>query len=293
MGISSVFDGAAETVLSHPSVAVRFTEITPDMPDEILGQLVQKDAVHDFGTQSLSELRHYRVGGVESEKRCFAMIGEGDVLHSAIYVHAGNKPINAHTDLAGDVMPILQTPVQSFLGKIHSFNCYSISSQLSETKRTGPILVRNLHNFLTTNYAWGKISTLSPMRKFDDRIQGQYTEETWRQEHDSIRLLRIMDYLMSCENDVQRFHMGNGATIGAIRLSTPDGAGDSFGLNRCMINYLYHQDICVLEQNARAFKSIVKNGGSIIDAGLVEPELIEQVYGMVETRAAARVMRLG
>lgn len=281
--LSHFFARAAMVYFSHPQEQVRFLEITPDMPNDIISQLAGKDAVHNIGSQTVDELRHYRLGGSQADKRCFAMMNEDGVLHSAIYVHVGNNPIESYSDLAGDVMPILTSTPSAFQGNVESFHCYSISGQLSGVKGMGPVLVRNLHNFLVTNYPNAVISTLSPMRDFDKHMDIKSTQ-AWAREHDIFRRHAILNYLTKCVDGVQKFHMGNGAIVGAIRLSTPDGAGDSLGLNRCMVNYIYDRDVAVLDCNSGLFKK----GVPLIECGLVDRSLISQSWGMVEGHIPGR-----
>ena len=278
--LSEVFEGAAPAFFPHPDPAhqVRFIEVTPDLPDALVSQLVGQDAVHDIGSQTLEDLRHFRIGGPGTNKRCFAMMDPGGKLQSAIYVHLGDTKIESYSDLAGDVMPILEDEPTCFTIAPQSFHCYSISGQLAGAKGMGPVLVRNLHHFLTTNYPGAVISTLSPMRDFD-RLLGQgASRETWAGEHDVSRYHSILSYLAARGDGVQKFHMGNGAIIGAIRLSHPNGVGDSKGINGCMVNYIYDADATRLEANARLFKS----GASLIQSGLVDRSLVSLTWGMTE-----------
>lgn len=278
--LSDIFEAAAPAFFPHPDTAhqVRFIEVTPDLPDDLIAQLVGKDAVHDLGSQTLGDVRHYRIGGPDTNKRCFAMIDAGGTLQSAIYVHLGDSKIESYSDLAGDVMPILEEEPTRFTIAPQSFHCYSISGQLAGAKGMGPVLVRNLHHFLTTNYPGAVISTLSPMREFD-RLLGQgCSREAWAEENDIFRYHRILSYLTARGDGVQKFHMGNGAIIGAIRLSKPNGAGDSKGVNGCMVNYIYDADAVRLERNARQFKS----GASLVQSGLVDRSLISLTWGMTE-----------
>lgn len=237
----------------------QFQEITREAPDHIVAQLVGHDRVHEFGAMSIEALRHHRLGGNGFDRTCFA-ITEGDTVHSAIYVSKSYGSLRSDRDFSGNVADILAQPVKANSRSPESLIFYSISN-ISNAQGVGQALVSQLHTHLGNAFSKAKASTLSPLRSFDQDFS----------EKDRSRFIAlpvpeqkkiVLDYLLTSENLVQQFHMGNGARIADIKLQSGDKSlhpktGEEIH-HMAMVNYAYDVSPAVLMANADAFKSVKK-----------------------------------
>jgi hypothetical protein len=235
-----IFNGAAAAV-PHPTISCRFGEITRAAPDAIIHQLAGRDRVHEFGADNIENLRGYRLGDRDASKTCYAMIGDDGCVHSAIYVKRDCHDVSSgFRALNGDVKGILSARVEDLNQAPRSLIFYSISN-ITEERGMGQLLVRNLHTHLTREHPGVVLSTLSPLRSFERDIEHLGEGQQRR---------AVLSYLFDIKDGVQKFHMGNGAVIGDIKLKA-----DTMGAARAMVNYVYHPDPAVLAQNAKAFKA--------------------------------------
>jgi hypothetical protein len=244
-----VFNDVAQSPVEAETAQqeITFAPVLPDAPDHILMQLAGRDRVHVYGAQTIDDLRKYRLGFEEDDKTCYAIL-QGDRVLAAIYTAKRFAPITKPKALQGNVQDILLTRPFRIFNPPASCIFYSISN-VSEQRNVAPILVRRLHAHLTAKYPSMVLSTLSPMRDFDQYVQ----DKGWKnflfvnalqQKH------CVFDYLLKGTDPVQRFHMKNGATIGHIK-----PAADTVGTTRFMVNYLYDRDPDVLKENAMRFRA--------------------------------------
>jgi hypothetical protein len=246
-----------------------FHEIRQDAPEHIVCQLVGHDRVHAKGVQTTEELRRYRLGGEGFNKTCYALL-DGETVISAIYVHKGYESIESDRDLNGNVAEILQEESTVDDRAPQSKIFYSISN-IKNISRAGQNLVIGMYAHLSLQHPKAVRSTLSPLRTFDDKFSA----------HDDLNFSLmsmgekkrvVLDYLLTGENPVQQFHMGNGARIADIKLDSGDVSFDvKTGQMRrhfAMVNYAYDVDAEALKANAAAF-SLAK---SIIGSKNIDPE---------------------
>ncbi len=269
----------------------RFVEITRDMPDEIIGQLVGKDRVHERGASSIEDLCRHRLGGEGFTHRCFAIM-VGDKIQSAIYVDVGFAKINNYLDLNGDIGQILTTESEYDPQKPKSFVCYSISA-IGSLKNAGQTLINELHAHLTSRHPDAHLTTLSPARPFD-----AWFEKNWRDYH-SIEeagahfLLNghnIFEREGSMRPGVHGFHAGNGAYLGAVRIDSGDISneeGKGITEHRLMVHHIYHSDPKVLLGNIEQTKKVQK---IILASSLQEPETAKEVCGILSSICANDIL---
>lgn len=231
-------------------------EVRPD-DHVILTQMVGNDRVHDFGAQDLESLLKYRVGGKGCAKTAFALLaGNGSELRSVIYGYKTSQTISTPADIPGNVDVILKHPSRAaFEQAPTAMVFYSISSLI---RGFGQPLI----NALLEKVDGFVPATLSPMRS----LRASFSElaGTTLNERQKIALsyLHLLDAGTErpC-NDVQAFHMGNGARIGDINVdaNTPDSVDGVDGLG-VMINYVYPTSQVERANNRATFKAIVKGG---------------------------------
>lgn len=272
MGLSKhsgvIFNEASGAAIPHPSIAVNFGEITSEAAPEIVGQLVGYDRVHNFGAESETALRAFRLGNPHTTKTSYAMIGEDARVHSAIYVKRDTHDVSqGYKALNGDVRGILASRVERLEDAPSALMFYSISN-ITEERGMGQLLVRNMHAHLTQEYPGVVLSTLSPLRTFDAYLQETAIHpQEFSAFSQAIQRRMVLYYLMTVADPVQKFHMGNGAIIGDIKLGA-----DTVGLTSAMVNYVYPPDREELSENAKAFKVRAMDG-------LVAPSLAEEAKG--------------
>ena len=244
------------------STSLRFHEITNDAPDQIVGQLAGNDLVHVKGAGSIDELRRFRLGGEGFDRTCYAMIGKDDVVHSAIYILKTYDDIESDRDLHGDIADTLGNETCANDHSPRSLIFYSISN-ITELPGMGQTLVQNLYAHLQTQYPEAKRSTLSPLRTFDQDFTAEQVLQ-FRGMTQQGKTRAVLDYILSGDRNsmVQQFHLGNGARIADIKLSSGDVATDrETGKARrhfAMVNYAYDMDDAQLQTNAAAFRDVKK-----------------------------------
>lgn len=248
--------------------SLRFHEIGRDAPEHIVCQLVGRDRVHNKGVQTTEELRRYRLGGEGFSKTCYALL-DGQAVISAIYVHKGYERIENDRDLNGNVAGILQEESivdnRAPLSKIF----YSISN-IKNISRAGQNLVVGMYAHLSLQHPKAARSTLSPLRTFDQDFSA-HDDLNFSVMPSAYKKRAVLDYLLTGENPVQQFHMGNGARIADIKLNSGDVSFDEktgkIRRHFAMVNYAYDMSEEVLRANSAAF-SVVK---TIINSKEIDP----------------------
>lgn len=251
---------------------VRVQQILPS-DTGMLEQLVDRDDVHDFGVQSVSEMRDMRVGGADSNKLCVAVVNPftasrvPEVL-AAIYVYksAGEipvvgydgvnghaKPIYDYRALPGDVDAILHEGVERMDATPRALIFYSITNikvdgtQTPLLKGSGERLIAGLFPFVQGGIDAGLLpqeivaSTLSPMRSL--RTAWKDTDFNLDAIDDDLKTTLTVSHLLTGRDGVQRFHGSNGILIGDVKLraNTPESLDGVKGAS-VMINYVYDLD---------------------------------------------------
>lgn len=202
-----------------------------------------------------------RCGSDQDNKRLYALLirykGQGDNIHckviAVINAFFQTAPTNesglvSPKDITGNVNDILITPSARMAEDPNTVVFYTISSYGDGAGRK---LIQEMHsNLKAEGYV---LSTLSPMPGFDfDKSLGIHSLKC-----------ETVAYLLSRQGNVQKFHMGNGAGIGDVKIHMgPDGHLVP------MVNYIYPNEDHVLEANAILFRQ-----GSLV----MEPHLMDMV----------------
>jgi len=244
------FNGA---VLKGLGDGLSLIEITRDAPDALVAQLVGRDRVHPQHTDSLNDLRLYRLGGPSFNRRCFALASCEDdpKVYAMIFAHLQTRPISSTAKIPGKLGSILSNPTCELGDKpISCIQFYSISSfEEIAPKGAGKILIGAVHAHLKedSQTATAYKTTLSPLRSYPfpekDGLRGQNTR---------IKRWNAIIHLLQGIDNVQRFHMGNGATIGLVV-----SKADINCHNNPMVEYHYSDDPEVLKSNAKVFREAV------------------------------------
>ena len=253
-----------ETLLNTIYAQRQLVLVTPDDEDaDIHAQLVsedKRDKVHPTGT--LAEFKKNRLGREGDSKQAYALVVPGEDGNSrevlaVIYTYWSSQPEGAMgvlpEDLPGQVNEILAEPSNTPDRKPNTVIFYSISSFLP---RAGQTLIEDLHAQIGRE-AKGRpiaLSTLSPFRSFV-----KWTEGIGRSDiselGDSQLTTLALDCLLANQDAVEKFHLSNGAYIGAVRLhANADGTKDATEGHGVMINYVYPADPRSLERNSAAYK---------------------------------------
>lgn len=302
-GTGGTFNGAAHRVravnAATPSAqpsrlsmealfdSLDLVEITRESPLSDIEMLVGKDGVHKAGTLSVADIINSRLGGGAFNRTCYAVRSNVDgQLQSAIYVHKMNNPVPVPRDLIGNVREILTTPAQDMGNAIVTAAGFYSITRLGDVKGAGEILIRKLHAHLVAAHPDITLTTLSPLRQpangqgIDDFLMAAGGGPDWNALSDVEKRARVLDFLLQEREGVQRFHMGNGAIIGDIKLDA-----DSVGRFRVMVNYMYGKDIMELTANAAAFR---KAASPVEMLQLVSPCLLAETEMHKRYRAFAR-----
>lgn len=226
--------------------------VTPEPDNTDLHALLtgpRRDKVHPIATPD--ELLTHRLGMPGDTKQTFALTvpnganGGRDVA-AVVYTHLSRRAMtNGETDeraLPGNVADILNTPAGPATAEPNTIIFYSISSFVP---RAGKNLLNGLLNIVRTSPQDVTTATLSPLRSLKDWMldvsSGRYGHAPLADDH-AMRHIALK-CLLDNHNDVQRFHMGNGAYVGDINLraNTPDSKDGWHGL-QVMVNYVYPRD---------------------------------------------------
>lgn len=247
---------------------LKLVEVMPEN-EALAAQLVGRDRVHEFGAQSVDDLRRYRLGGAGSNKTAFALVNpDGNQMLAVIYVYKTNRPIAELRQIPGNVGRILSKPCSPMDGVPTSFVFFSISST-EELRKAGAKLVAHLFDDEPAGLRGAQpvYSTLSPLRT----LRGHFEQAALKpNDFDGLRKLAL-SHLLANRDPVQKFHLNNGASIGDIKLraNKPDSRDATDGMG-VMVNYVYAADRAVRQQNQAIFRA-----GDI--AGLLAPELRDRL----------------
>lgn len=248
---------------------LKVVEIEPDNVP-MLEQLVDRDAVHKHGVESVEALQKIRAGRWDDQKTVIALINpytttkKPQVL-AAIYVYKQTSPVATFSDLAGSIPDIINpacSPVD--MSKVAALIFYSISA-MTDTKGmpllkgSGERLINGLFPFLGERIMKGQLpetivaSTLSP-----DRSLRKFYDGTDLDQFDDLALKALaVQQLVKGRDPVRNFHCGNGVMIGDVKLhaNTPDSPDGRLGAG-VMVNYIYHLD----PQLRAALQTLYKHG---------------------------------
>lgn len=240
---------------------IQFEQVLPDQSNtDIHEQLIDKERVHPLS--SLDELIQKRIGGEDSNKRCFARIvrnGKPEVnacIYTAFIKLDTQESIN-YQDIPGHIETVKNMdaqPTKFKAGDNVSVILYSISSNSDhDWEKGGRPLANAIYNYITS---WSEehecntvISTLSPIRNVTDwleeqdgftdikdhknTISSQFLTKLDNKNHQQAIKKQVLTYLLTEKDPVLNFHLGNGAYIGDIKLNN-DNKKDWV-----MINYVY------------------------------------------------------
>ncbi len=274
--------------------ALRLIEITGAHP-HLLQQLVGKDDVHDFGTESTDALRKFRVGGEQFSKTVYGVVDAAlSRVYSAIYVFKTPKPITGFADVPGNVSHILNYRARTQLnGAPSALIFYSITNirgadGMPLLQGAGTMLISALLNEPSLPPAIK--STLSPLRTLSKSIVLEDGETL----SDDDRFALAFAHLMQATNPVQRFHMGNGAEIGDIKLraTTNPHAPDAVQGLKVMVNYDYSIPAEKRAENRARFAAIAKGNASPEDLVSLSGKRVQDELGRLNGHVEAMRARL-
>lgn len=209
------------------------------------------DRVHEIAGRN--ELMKYRLGEENFSKRCYALENDGKGLLAVIYTHWATLPSIQSGEswrvLPGNIDSVLTAPSEPLKEKPNIVTFYSISSF---AERSGKSLISSVYEQFTKAANPPILTTLSPLRTFKAWLDScglkfEGTEEA--------RLKIVTDYLKLKLDPVQKFHLGNGAQVGAIHFNAcAEGRRDHTEGAGVMINYRYPRVKERLDENVTAFK---------------------------------------
>jgi hypothetical protein len=207
------------------------------------------DKVHPLSGRD--ELLRQRLGLPNYNKRCFAHVdAKGDVL-SVIYTFWSKAKVTTkpYQVLPGKIAPILEAHSAPLTEDADIITFYSISSFV---KGTGRPLIRSIYEEFTRVSQPPILTTLSPLRTLREWMEDNQLELAGTEE---AKLKTVTDYLRTNHNEVQKFHLGNGAQVGAIHFNAcaKGTKDDSLGA-RVMVSYRYPRDPKRLEENKAQYK---------------------------------------
>lgn len=251
---------------------LQLVEVTPDSSNHDLHQQMAgkfedgkfegqyKDLVHSNGVENIDRLKERRLGGADSNKTAFALIDpETRTVLAAIYVYRSETPkiegANSYDHVPGNVHKILNEPLKQINSAPTSLVFFSIS-RFFKMSGEGELLISKLHQELSDQYKDYPdviFSTLSPLRGLKKWCKDK------RLELNSLgneKLFNVaLNFIVNGSKDlVKRFHLSNGAIIGAVRQNANiKGSQDAEQGLGVMVNYIYDRDPHVLLTNASSF----------------------------------------
>jgi len=251
---------------------LRVAHITPNDAN-MIEQLIGCDQVHDHGAQNTDDLIRLRVGQAGANKMTLALVnpytrsGVSQVL-AAVYIHVDTRPIARPQDIAGQISAILDTPCAPLTAQPTGLVFYSISNMMvagTDTpllKGAGARLIQQIFPFADRIGIPEHVvlSTLSPLRT----LQSTFADVAFDAASDDAIQYFAVKHLLSGKNGVQRFHLGNGASIGDIKIR-PGTAGSQDAV--AMVNYIYDRSEGVRAQNRSLFRA-----GKLVE--LMAPHLV-------------------
>lgn len=217
--------------------------ITPDSHPALIRQLHENEAVHKCGRD---ELVSHRLGHEKTDKACFALVIEtkGEpVILAGIFTYF-DQTLDAergmrHKGLAGFVDHVKKQEPKAMTASHDTAVFYTITSVFPGA---GATLVQRVYQELHARFV---LTTLSPIRGFTkdkDRVAmiglGRANLQT-----------QVLSHLLDNKDPVMKFHLGNGAYIGDIKIN-PDSAQDWI-----TINYVYPVKPERLSLNRTLYKS--------------------------------------
>jgi hypothetical protein len=239
--------------------------------DKIIDQLMRdkRDRVHPIPTGRDAFIAH-RVGTEDQTRQTWVKLNKDGEIAAVLYSARIDKPVWQPSDLCGDVHHILSNPSQlAEKPKPRSFIFYSISSF---ERGAGKDLIESVHAHLTQHYPSAVLSTLSPLRqnlppakdgkmivpadfRFADWVAEQGISADMLSSNPQELKDTALGYLLENRHVVQRFHMANGAEIGAIRLrANVDESADCRHAFNVMVNYIYPNSKGQLAVNAQNYQ---------------------------------------
>ncbi|MBN8520868.1 MAG: malonyl-CoA decarboxylase family protein [Alphaproteobacteria bacterium] len=244
----------ASTLLCERATLQR---ITPDSHPALIRQLHDNEAVHKCGRD---ELVSHRLGHEKTDKACFALVMETKVepvILAGIFTYF-DQTLDAekglrHKGLAGFVDHVKKQEPKSMTEAHDTAVFYTITSVFPGA---GATLVQRVYQELHARFV---LTTLSPIRSFtkdQDRTTLLGLDRSKLQ-------AQVLSYLLENKDPVMKFHLGNGAYIGDIKIN-PDSAQDWI-----TINYVYP----VKPERLNLNRILYKSQGTIF----LSPYLHEQV----------------
>jgi hypothetical protein len=239
-----------------PHSSSRLILVTPNAEHRIFHDWLSSkdggmDRVHEISGRN--ELMTHRLGHKNYNKRCYALENERGGLLSVIYTHwmtATNvQGDESWRQLPGNIDSILAEPSQPLKTEPDMVVFYSISSFADKSGRP---LIASVYDQFTSAANPPILTTLSPLRTLQawlnkERLKLEGTEEA--------RLATVSRYLKLKQDPVEKFHLGNGAQVGAIHFNaSAEGRRDSIEGAGVMVNYRYPRVRARLQDNARIFR---------------------------------------
>ncbi|MFK7840177.1 MAG: malonyl-CoA decarboxylase family protein [Bdellovibrionales bacterium] len=258
--------------------SISFEQILPDKKYKALHeQLLTNEQVHEL--PNIEELVAKRIGNHGDNKRCFARVNRDGkpVVTTGIYtalMDISSDEELSYSDIPGNIDTVKELPVEPFQvtdkTKTVAAILYTISNDGKDSwDHGGRPLAREVYASLKSeaeHHGYNLvISTLSPARKFSSWLTKQPGFEGFWDEDNKIAAPAFMDsiqdasshpelkqmlmrYLLTEMDPVMKFHLGNGAYIGDIKIN-PDNNKDWL-----MINYVYPNNEETLAANSDFFK---------------------------------------
>lgn len=230
----AIFKGINATLGTN----LKVEEVLPE-DDHLAKQLVNCDLVHTHGVESLERLKAFRLGGKDGNKTCYALINpENRQVLAAVFVYRYTKPVFTHGHIPGKVDYILDRECRQLDGRKPTCAVFFSISTTGVLKGAGERLIDAIFPHLEAQGLpqTTVCATLSPFRHFRKHHLDKDPSAISPEE----KKILALSHLLRNEDPVQKFHLGNGASIADINLNAnlPNSLDDRDGMN-IMVNYLY------------------------------------------------------
>lgn len=238
---------------SHEATAPHLVLVTPDTQYESFHDWLSSDKgmdrVHPIGGRD--ELLTNRLGHEGDSKRCYALVNNAGSVLSVIYTHWINA---VETDkpweiLPGKILPILEAKSEP----VEAPNLVTFYSISSFADKSGRPLIASIYNEFTNASEPPILTTLSPLRTLAEWMK---KEDVHLKGTEDAKLNAVAAYLKLKQDPVQKFHLGNGAQIGAIHFNASAKGHLDYELGgNVMVSYRYPRAKDRLGENQGILKS--------------------------------------
>lgn len=272
----------ASATLAQKTVEVaKLIQITADQPNEVLQQIKDIEKVHPVA--SLAELQSTRLGKIGDNKDCQALViqtSEGLKVLAQIFRYHVEIPVSENGKFDPREYPYDLENMREYIPQPRTehetHSCYYTVG--SEWFGSGPALISALDDIDSPHLSELTISpTDSKAPQYNDRYGLSELLNNPNISNAEIRQ-RFFDLIYEGKNDVAKFHLNNGASVGWIHINR------DADVHKIVVNYVYDRE--ALARNKEFLK-----GGMVATSEELCEELGKKYSGKVRNLGTKRAFQ--